>query len=240
MIKSLILLLLAIYLSAGVCYSQKSMEGARPILFRGIVFDASNQSRLPGSSILVNRILSALSAENGAFSFYAGKKDTVVFTMMGYKSATLIVNDTLTAAEFLTGVYLQTDTILIGEVIIVPKLPNLKAEMMNPRVTTDIKTENARSNISIATYQGKTSQGKLGDPAINYEMMRQKQKIDAYERGGIPSDKMVAISPLLLIPAVYLLIHGVPETPPPPKSQISSKEMDELQKMYQELLKNRK
>lgn len=228
------------YFITGICLSQKGMESTRPILFRGVVIDASSQSRLAGSQILIHRSLSAISGEDGAFSFYANKKDTVVFSMMGYKPALLIVNDTVSGTEYLTGVYLQTDSIFIGEVIIVPKLHNLKAEMMNTRITPDTKLENARSNISIATYQGKTSQGKLGDPILNYEMMRQKQKIDAYERGGIPSDKMAAISPLLLIPAAYLLLHGPPEIPPPPKQEISSKDMDELNKRYMEIVKNKK
>jgi hypothetical protein len=238
--KRIILIFLMAFFSTCICLSQNGMEGKRSILFRGIVLDASSQTSLAGSQILINRSLSALSGQDGTFSFYANKKDTVVFSMMGYKPASLIVSDTVLAAEFLTGVYLQTDTIFIGEVIIVPKLPNLKAEMMNARITTDTKLENARSNISIATYQGKTGQAKLGDPSLSYEMMRQKQKIDAIERGGIPSDKMVALSPLLLIPAAYLLLHGIPEPPPPPKQEISSKDMDELTKRYLEIVRNKK
>lgn len=238
--KGLILIFLMAIISTGICLCQNSIEGKKSILFKGIVLDASSQARLAGSQILINRSLSALSGEDGSFSLYANKKDTIIFSMLGYKPASLIVSDTVLAPEFLTGVYLQSDTIFIGEVIIVPKLPNLKAEMMNARIYTDAKLENARSNISIATYQGKTGQAKLGDPNLSYEMMRQKQKIDAIEKGGIPSDKMAAISPLLLIPAFYLLLHGIPEVPPPPKQEISSKDMDELRKRYMESLKNRK
>jgi hypothetical protein len=80
----------------------------------------------------------------------------------------------------------------------------------------------------------------MGDPGVNYEFLRQKQKIDAYEKGGIPSDKMLGLSPLMLIPAAYLLLHGLPEKPAPPKPQISSKDLDELQKKYLESLRNRK
>jgi len=216
------------------------MPGAAPILFRGVVLDASSQTRLGSSQIRINRSRSAISAEDGTFSFYAYKKDTVLFSILGYKPASLIVSDTLSGSEFLTGVYLETDTLLIPEVIIVPKLSNLRAEMMNPRITSDARLENARSNISIASYQGRTGQAKLGDPANNYEFLRQKQKVDAYEKGGIPSDRILGLSPLMLIPAAYLLIRDLPETPAPPKPQISSKDLDELQKKYLESLKNRK
>jgi hypothetical protein len=51
---------------------------------------------------------------------------------------------------------------------------------------------------------------------------------------------MVGLSPLLLIPAAYLLIHGLPEKPLPPWQGISPKELNDLNKRYQELLKKDK
>lgn len=240
MVKRTLLFSLIVVLYMHNCFSQKGVTGGNPILFRGIVLDASSKAHLSSSQILINRSRSAISAEDGTFSFYALKKDTIIFSMLGYKPASLIVNDTLSGTEFLTGVYLETDTLFIGEVIIVPKLTNLKAEMMNPKINPDTRLDNARSNISVASYQGRISQGKMGDPTTNYEVLRQQQKIDAFEKGGIPSDKMVGISPLLLLPAAYLLIHGPPEIPSPPKAQISSKDLEELQKRYNESLKNRK
>jgi hypothetical protein len=80
----------------------------------------------------------------------------------------------------------------------------------------------------------------LGDPATNYELLRQKQKTDAFERGGIPSDKMVGISPLLLIPAAYLLIHGLPEKPAPLKQQLTNQEVNQIHNKFLETLKQRK
>lgn len=218
-------------------FSQQRLPGTKPILFRGVVIDAVSQERLPGSDILVNRKMTTISAEDGTFSFYANKKDTVKFRMLGYKAMTLIVNDTLSGREFLTGVYLETDTTLLGEVIIVPKIANLKAEMISPKIRNDQQLENAVSNISTASYVGRTTPAKLGDPIANYSYLKQKNKMDAFERGGIPSERILGLSPFLLVPAAILLINGVPETPPLPKAQISSKDMDELRKKYLESAK---
>lgn len=240
MIKRIILIVLVIFISVSICLSQNRVEGTRSILFRGVVLDAFSRTRLGGSQIMINRYRSSISSEDGTFSFYADKNDTIRFSMLGYKPASLVISDTLSGKEFLTGVFLETDTLLIGEVIIIPKLTSLKAEMMNPNVIPDARLENARSNISIASYQGRTNLGKLGDPANNYEVLRQKQKVDAFEKGEIPSDRIAGISPFMLIPAAYLLIHGLPEVPALPKPQISAKDLDELQKKYQELLRNRK
>ena len=124
--------------------------------------------------------------------------------------------------------------------VIVPSLAGLKAEMMNPERETDLKMDNARNNLNIASYQGRVSQGKMGDPLLNYEVLRQRQKIEAYEKGGIPSSRMVSVSPLLLIPAAYLLIHGLPEKPPAPSMGISPKELNDLNNRYKEFLKKDK
>jgi hypothetical protein len=86
----------------------------------------------------------------------------------------------------------------------------------------------------LSAYQGRISQGKLGDPASNYEFLRQKQKADTYEKGGIPSDKMVGISPFMLLPAAYLLINGLPDKPPTLKPQITRQEIDQLNARYLE------
>lgn len=240
MSKKAILVLLVSVSFLSALYPQQKGRTDNPILFRGVVIALPNQERLGGSQIFVNRSFTSVSKPDGTFSIYAFKKDTVVFTSLGYKPASLMISDTLRATEFLTGVYLQSDTIEIGEIIILPRLSNLKAEMMNPRVEPDAKMNNAKSNITIASYQGRTTQGKLGDPSINYQIVREKQKIAAFERGGIPTDKMVGLNPFILIPAVYLLVKGMPEVPKPPEPRISDKELDELNMLYKEYLRTKK
>jgi hypothetical protein len=86
--------------------------------------------------------------------------------------------------------------------------------------------------VAISGYQGRTTQGKLGDPATNYGLIRQQQKTNAYEKGGIPSDQIAGISPLLIVPAAYLLIHGVPEKPAPFEHQLTDQEIEQIQKKY--------
>jgi len=202
--------------------------------------DVSNLSPISNSQIFINRTFSSVSENDGTFAFYVNRNDTVVFKSLGYKSTILFVSDTLTGLEFIAGIYMNSDTLSIGEVVIVPRLINLKSEILNARSKTPSTFDNARYNVAVSAYQGRNSQSKLGDPANNYALLSQKQKVDAYERGGIPSDKMVGLSPLLLIPAAYLLIHGLPEKPAPLKQQLSDQEVNQIQKKYLETLKQRK
>jgi len=237
--KSIFFLILSICILNQAVFSQEKGNAGIRIIFHGLVMDANTLSPLANSQIMINRTFSSVSSDDGTFAFYVNRNDTVVFNSLGYKATILYVSDTLTGREFIAGVYMHTDTLSIGEVVIVPSLRNLKSEILNARSKTPTTFDNARYNVAISAYQGRNSQGKLGDPASNYALLSQKQKIDAFERGGIPSDKMVGLSPLLLIPVAYFLIHGLPEKPAPLKSQLSDQEVDQIQKKYLETLKRK-
>ncbi|HVN58603.1 MAG TPA: hypothetical protein VMT63_09920 [Bacteroidales bacterium] len=234
-----ILSVIFIFLVSAEVRGQQEKKEDR-ILFRGVVISASSGERLGGSKVLINRSLSGITRDDGTFSFFASRHDTIVFDMMGYKASRLIVADSLRSREFLTGIYMQADTSEIGEVVIIPNLAGLKAEMMNPARLVDQKMENAKDNLNVSSYQGLIHQDKLGDPLSNYEVLRLQQKVNAYEKGGIPSSRMVAVSPLLLLPAAYLLLHGPPETPSPPAKEISQKDLNDISRKYLEIVRSRK
>ncbi|HUX59247.1 MAG TPA: hypothetical protein VMV77_19910 [Bacteroidales bacterium] len=235
---SLIILTISIFIHPG--FSQDKENAGIRILFKGFVMDASTLSPIANSQILINRAFSAVSDNQGTFAFYVNLNDTVHFKSLGYKSTVMYVSDTLTGNEFIAGIYMNSDTLLIGEVIIVPRFTNLKSEIMNAKSKTPAIMENARYNVAVSAYQGRNSQGRLGDPANNYAILIQQQKVNAYERGGIPSDKILGLSPFMLIPAAYLLIHGFPEKPTPMKQQLTDQEVDQIHKKYLEILKQKK
>jgi hypothetical protein len=221
-------------------FCQEKTNSEAGILFHGIVMDASTLAPLSGSQILINRVFSSASGTDGSFAFYVNRKDTVLFRHLGYKSTSMYVSDTLAGLEFVAGIYMQTDTLLIGEVIIVPRLTNLKSEMMRPPRRIPSTFENARYNVAISAYQARNTQNRLGDPETNYNFIRQKQKVDAYEKGEIPSDMISGINPLLLLPAAYLLLHGYPEKPAPFEQNLTEQELNQIHKKYIESLKQQK
>lgn len=238
--KQVFLMFFSIFILMYSGFSQEKGNSGITILFKGLVIDQTTLSPIVNSQILINRAFSTVSGIDGTFSFYANRNDTVIIKQLGYKTTTLYVSDTLTGREFIIGIYMNSDTLSIGEIVIVPRLTNLKSEILNARNKTPSKMENARYNVAVSAYQGRNSQSSLGDPSSNYEILRQRQKIDAYERGGIPSDKIVGISPLLLFPAAYLLMHGLPEKPDPFMPQLTDQEVNQIHKKYLETLKQRK
>jgi hypothetical protein len=232
-----IFLFLALLFLPVIVRSQEPLKSGDRILFRGVVIASVSEERLAGSQIFINRSFITSSRPDGTFSFFAFRLDTIIFTMLGYKPEILVVSDTLNAREFLTGVYLRSDTVEIGEVIILPRLPNLKADMMNIKKYSDPKLENAITNISNASYLGRTTPPTLGDPNFNYDVLRQRQNIGAYEKGGIASEKSIALNPFILIPAAYMLFKGLPEAPTPPEPRITQKDLDDLNKTLMQMRK---
>ncbi len=231
----LVIFSLLIIIHSGFCQDEVNQDIR--ILFHGMIMDASSLSPIINSQIIINRSFSSVSGDKGTFSFYVHRNDTVLFKSLGYKSTVFYISDTLTGNEFLAGIYMHSDTLLIGEVVIIPRLKNLKSEILNARTRKSSDMENARYNVAISAYQGRNNQSKLGDATANYSLLTQQQKVDAYERGGIPSDRIVGISPLLLLPAAYLLLHGVPEKPAPFNLQLTDQEVDQIQKKYLQTLK---
>ena len=232
LILSTVLLLLA----SG--YGQVRQTSEERILFRGMVVDASSLAPVPNSQILINNAFSAVSGIDGSFSFYVSRSDTIVFRSLGYKPAVMSVSDTLFGKEYITGIYLNTDTLAIPEVVILPGYSNLRSEILSSQSSAPAEMENARYNVAISAYQGKNSQNTLGDPQNNYALISQRQKTDAFEKGGIPSDHIVGFSPLIFIPAAYMLLHGMPEHPAPLKAQLTRREVELVNKKYLEAIRH--
>ncbi|OFY61066.1 MAG: hypothetical protein A2V50_06875 [Bacteroidetes bacterium RBG_19FT_COMBO_42_10] len=231
--------ILFFFFAVSSLYGQVLKDSDTRILFHGLVLDANSLNPLPGSQIMINSSFSSISDDEGKFAFYVRRGDTVIFRMLGYKSTVLNIRDTLTGREFVAGIYMNADTLSIGEVVIIPRYSNLRSEMFSSRPETNFAIENAKYNLEVSSYQGRIGQSRLGDPSINYEILRQQQRNDAYTKGQIPSDRIVGISPLMLIPATYLLMNGLPERPSPLKPQLTEQEVDQIHRKYLESLRKK-
>lgn len=206
------------------------------ILFHGVILDADSRQPLTGAHYRISGGRVGAADGKGMFSLFARHNDTITFTCVGYKEYRLTVHDTLRAREYVAGIYLSSDTLMIAEVVVIPRIGNLKAEIMAERPATDQELINATNNLRLSAYQGLVNPGKLGDPDTNYELMRQKQRYEAYEKGQIPSGQMLVVSPLILIPLIYVLAVGLPEEPEPPVPYISVRELERLRAVHDSLI----
>ncbi|MFZ2287138.1 MAG: hypothetical protein WAV93_09155 [Bacteroidales bacterium] len=211
-----------------------------PILFHGVILDADTRQPLTGAHYSISGARAGAADSRGMISFYAHYRDTVTFTCVGYKEYRMTVQDTLRAREYVAGIYLSSDTLMIAEVVVVPRFGNIRTEIMSERPAAGQELINATNNLRLSAYQGLVNAGRLGDPATNYELLRQRQRYEAYEKGQIPASQMVAVSPLTLIPLIYLLAAGLPEDPEPPVPYISAREMEHLRAVHDSLIWEKK
>lgn len=233
-----ILFIILTYSSVGFSQVEKTLNSR--IIFSGIIRDAETLTPLPNSQIRINRSFVTASDENGTFALRVNRRDTVVFTLLGYQPASFYVSDTLTGREFMAGIYMKTDTLSIGEVIIMPRMQNLKYDILKAPPAPSPEMENAKYNMAVSSYQGRIAISQLGDPASNYAVIHQKQLINASEKGTIPSDRIVGLSPFMLVGAAYLLINGLPEKPESFKPNLTKEELDQINNKYLETLVKKK
>lgn len=233
--KNILLLVILSFLIYPV-FCQENDNSGSGYLFHGVVMDANTLSPVPNTQILINTSFTDVSSNDGAFGLYVQRNDTVIFEHLGYKTVTWIVGDTLEGREFAAGIYMRTDTVSIAEVIIVPRFNNLKSAIINSPSKIPSTMENARYNVAVSAYQGKTTTGSLGDPESNYNLIHKRQSISAYEKGGIPSDAIAGFSPLILIPAAYMLLHGMPEKPSSYQKKLTQDEVEQIKELYKKVL----
>ena len=227
----LLLFVLFTFMLKGV-----SAQQHEAILFHGVIFDASTRQPLPDAHWIIRGRSAGASDSRGMFSFYAQRNDKVSFTCIGYRQFIMTVNDTLRAGEYTAGIYLAGDTTMIPAVVVIPRLGNMRAQIMAEKPSPNQDVINATNNLRMAVYQGLTNPAVMGDPETNYEIIRQRQRADAYDKGQIPSDRMIGLSPLTLIPLIYMIAAGPPEEPKPPAPYISARELDFLRQLNDSLL----
>jgi hypothetical protein len=239
--KRVVLIFSSIFIFFHSGFGQVKENGDLQILFRGLVMDATTLAPVSNSQIMLNNTFSSVSGLDGSFLLYVTRNDSVTFRSLGYKESVLHISDTLKGTEFIAGIYLNSDTLSIGEVIIVPAYKNLKSEILNAKTIAPPNMDNARYNVAVSAYQGKNSQSLMGDPIQNYAVINQRQKTDAFEKGGIPSNNMVGLNALLFLPAyAYMLLNKPDETVAPMPARLTDQEVAQLHKRYLERHKQKK
>jgi len=213
-----------------------SAQQVAPILFHGLVADTETHLPLKGAHYIIRDKTTGAADNRGMVSFYARHSDTVRFSCVGYKDFHLVIGDTLLAKEYVLGIYLSSDTLLIPAVVVMPRLVNIRAEIMAEKPGIDGATMNATNNLKISAYQGLTSAARLDDPAANYDVIRRAQAVAAGEKGGIASGQMISFSPFTIIPLIFILAKGLPEDPPAPAPYISEKELNRIRVLHDSLI----
>ncbi len=126
MVKINFIILLLLWGGTGL-YGQVLM---RPdsIVFSGIVLDAKTSLPLDNVTCRYGKLQGVVSDEEGCFRIRTVRGDTILFTYVGYKSCQVIVPDTLRENEYMTGIFMSPDTLLLSEAVIVRRWKSMRRQ----------------------------------------------------------------------------------------------------------------
>ena len=169
------LFLMLLMSSVSLVSGQDSLAKKTKIFITGAVYDSETREPLTNARFTLHRSESYATQANGKFSLYGLPGDTIAYRYLGYKEMHVVIPDTLKQMEYLMGVFMPKDTILIPEVVIFPRIeiyPSIVKE-----VNVDEKMINqAQKNVNRAAVQG------LTQPVKNYDAdMNAKKTLRGYE-----------------------------------------------------------
>jgi len=122
----------------------------------------------------------------GKFTLVTKVHDTVMFTSLGYKSRKLIIPDTLQEPFLNIQIILETDTIMIKEVVIYPwkNYQQFKEAFLNLKLPED-DMDRARKNIALLKTQIILDNNPSA--VANYRYIMQQQVEATYNKWSYPS-----------------------------------------------------
>ena len=120
---------------------------------------------------------------NGYFSFVAHKKDTVIFTALGYKPATFIIPDTITKQRYSLIQLMSADTLTLAAAFIFPwpTLEDFKRAFVEIKLPDD-DLEIARKNLMAADIRMRAENYPM-DANMNYHNYIDNQTSKLYYFG---------------------------------------------------------
>ena len=204
-----------------------------PVNISGVVFSEEGLLPLPNVHFRIeSRMIAGLTNMQGKFEVNTNHLDTIRFTYIGYKDAFLVVADTMLPGEYVAAIILSRDTILIQEIVILPRRKSLRQEFISAEPTPDPSLENAKRNLQISAYQGVTGKGVEWDSDMSYDLQTQRMEMRAMSLGMISPDQMVAMNFLAILPFMIYKLNQGEESIKAPDVFITEAEIDALLENY--------
>lgn len=132
----------------------------------------------------------AASDHRGIFSIISMPGDTVFFSAIGYKSTLLTVPLTLAGTNFITDIIMVTDTIEIGEVLVLPwkTYSEFKRAVLENK-PADPLAENMEFNLALVEQQIWSDMRSTPGQAYRYTVQQMADNL--YTRGQMPANNLL-------------------------------------------------
>ena len=162
--------------------AQGNKETKNKIFITGAVYDSETKEPLSNAQFNIRKSEIFTTFSKGKFSLYGNPGDTISYRYLGYKEMKVVIPDTLRQLEYLMGVFMPKDTILIPEIVIFPRIESY------PSIITDVKDNTeminqAQINVNKATVQGLTTNVGAYNADMNAKMTLRNYEMKAQNNG---------------------------------------------------------
>ena len=168
----------------NVLQAQNLDDNSTLVQFSGITITADSLNPVPYTKILdIISHRGTTSDVNGYFSFVAHKKDTVVFTALGFKPASFIIPDSITKQRYSLIQLMTADTLTLAAAFIFPwpTYEDFKRAFIETKIPDD-DLEIARKNLLAADIRMRAEDYPM-DANMNYRNYIDNQTSKLYYFG---------------------------------------------------------
>ncbi len=157
--KELSLLFFLLFFCLGV---QGQNQGKNDVFVTGIVCDRDSIRPLPEAIFRLGKEVRGVDKQ-GRFSLSVQVGDTLRFSHIGYAPTQVVISDSLRENDFLLGVFMVRDTVLLSEVLILPRF-------FTGNYKSNAFLLNAQNNLNQAIHAA-SKPGEAMDQEMNRRMM---------------------------------------------------------------------
>ncbi len=136
---------------------------------------------------LFQRRIRNTSNENGYFELPCHLGDVVYFSCVGYQKVTFPVPDSLIGRNRVIGILMSADTIMLGEVVVLPKIDFERIEYEVTHLPPDVEKQVATVNVSEAINTALTTSATYSDEGPENQLSAYTMRLEY--AGMIPPDK---------------------------------------------------
>ena len=111
-----IIFILSFFCSVG--YGQV-LTASDSIVLSGVIMNTQTKQALADVHCRYGKTKGTVSDEEGCFRLKLQRGDSVLFTYVGFKPFTVVIPDTLYEHEYIIGVFMSPDTLLLSEALII-------------------------------------------------------------------------------------------------------------------------
>jgi hypothetical protein len=176
----------------GICFLHSFAQDKELIQFSGIIVENDSLRPIPFTKVIIKNSGRGTFADYyGYFSFVAQKKDTIVFSALGYKKNQYIIPDTLSGNKYSLIQTLSSDTILLKSVVIYPwPTPEQFKEVFLSTNVPDDDLARAKKNLAHAEMKERF-ETMPNDGSMNYKSAMQQYQSKLYWAGQYPPNNLL-------------------------------------------------